>query len=44
MITGAVVSFTVTVNDFVTEFPRPSVAVTDTVVTPTGNSEPDACE
>jgi len=32
VISGAVVSFTVTVNDFVTGLPRPSVAVTDTVV------------
>ena len=44
VIIGAVVSFTVTVNDFVTEFPRLSVAVTFTVVTPTGNSEPDGTE
>ena len=44
VITGAVVSFTVTVNDFVTALPRLSVAVTDTVVTPTGNDDPDATE
>ena len=44
MITGAVVSRTVTVNDFVVTFPAASVAVTVTVVDPIGNSEPDATE
>jgi hypothetical protein len=33
---------TVTVNDFVAEFPDESVAEHETVVSPTGNIEPDA--
>src|SRR5262249_839876 len=40
--TGAVVSFTVIVNDFVDVAPWLSVAVQVTVVRPSGNVEPDA--
>ena len=44
MITGGVVSRTVTVNVFVVVFPTMSIAVTLTVVVPIANVEPDAFE
>jgi hypothetical protein len=44
VITGAVVSATVTVNVPVLTLLAPSVAVTVTVVTPIGNVVPLACE
>ena len=44
MITGAVVSRTVTVNVFVVVFPTMSIAVTLTVVVPIANVEPEAFE
>ena len=42
--TGAVVSFTVTVNVFDEWLPAPSVAVTVTVVVPIANVAPEAFE
>ena len=42
--TGAVVSFTVTVNVFVELLPRASVAVTVTTVDPIANVVPEFCE
>src|SRR5262249_23996874 len=44
VITGAVVSRTVTVKVFVAVFPCPSVAVTVTVFTPRAKVVPEACE